>query len=394
MKLLNHRRILILRRHTYPQETHVLRNITTLLEAGFQVELICLKDKNQPFVEKSGNLNIYRIPLKHKRHSLWYILWEYIIFFFVSLLLITIRFICFRPKYVEIDTMPDFIVFTAVLPKILGAQIVLYMFELMPEQYCQKYGMPFSHPTVRLIRLQEKLSTAFADLIVVYHELLVDSLANRGVFTANMRVIYNVPLEARYMGDTTAEPREPKKLYFIHHGLVTKHYGLQYLLQALKIVEDRLSENIGIELDIVGKGEYVSELKHLSEELGFRCIQVVFWGYVSDVKLVSLIKRADAGVLPLLIENLSPNKLFDLAYFGKPVICSRIRAIVYHFPERAILYFAKGDVADLAEKILYFINHRDILTKQLSRNITTVYKKISWKKHKRRYLSIYEGGRL
>ena len=36
--------------------------------------------------------------------------------------------------------MPDFLIFTAVIPKLLGAKVVLDMHDLMPEVYMAKYG--------------------------------------------------------------------------------------------------------------------------------------------------------------------------------------------------------------------------------------------------------------
>jgi glycosyltransferase involved in cell wall biosynthesis len=389
MMKLNPKRILVVRRDAYPQETHVLRNVTTLLEAGFEVELICLKEPDQPYTEHNDHLRIYRVPLEHRRGNLWRTFAEYWIFFFVLACLVPLRFLVSKPKSIEIDTMPNFLVFSALLPRLLGARVVLYMFELIPETYCEKLKVGMAHPIVRMIRLEERLSAMFANRIVVYHELMAEALGKRGIDVRKMHVVYNVPLEDRYSVGVSAEPRETGKVYFIHHGLVAQHYGLQYLLQALKILEDQLKPCPPIQLDIVGKGEYIPQLEALAERLKFHTVQVVFWGYVPDEKLVALLRRADAGILPLLSNILSPNKLFDLAYFGKPVLCSRVDAITYHFPEDAILYFAKGDTADIAAKLQAFIIKKDELSKSLSANIAKIYEKISWRYQKTLYLSIY-----
>jgi glycosyltransferase involved in cell wall biosynthesis len=393
MLKLDPKRILVVRRDAYPRETHVLRNVTTLVEAGFEVELICLKEPGQPFVEHDKQLRIYRVPLRHIRGNLWRTFAEYWVFFFVLAFLVPLRFIIFRPKYVEVDTMPNFLVFSALVPRLLGARVMLYMFELIPETFCEKLKAGMGHPVVRMIRLEEKLSALFAHRIIVYHELMAETLGKRGIDTGKMSVVYNVPLENRYSMDVPPEPREAGKVYFIHHGLVAEHYGLQYLLEALKTLEDRLKPCPPIQLDIVGSGEYIPKLKTLAERSKFNTVQVVFWGYVSDDKLVALLKRADAGVLPLLSNILSPNKLFDMAYFKKPVLCSRVDAIAYHFPEETILYFNTGDVADIVAKLQTFILGRDDLSRRLSANIARVYEKISWRFQKTLYLSIYSNER-
>jgi glycosyltransferase involved in cell wall biosynthesis len=390
---LDPKRILIVRRDAYPRETHVLRNVTALLEDGFEVELVCLKEPGQPYVERAGLLRIYRVPLEHRRGNLWRTFAEYWLFFAVLAFLVPIRFLASKPRFVEIDTMPNFLVFSALLPRALGATVVLYMFELIPETYCEKLKVGMHHPIVRAIVLEERLSAMFASRIIVYHELMADALATRGIDPRKMHVVYNVPLEDRYSLEVAAEPKEPGKVYFIHHGLVAEHYGLQYLLQALKIVEDRLRPCPPIQLDIVGKGEYISALKALTERLKFHTVEVVFWGFVPDEKLVALLKRADAGVLPLVSDILSPNKLFDLAYFAKPVLCSRVDAITYHFPDDAILYFAKGDADDIAEKLETFILKKDDLSRRLSARIAKIYETMSWRSQKARYLSMYASER-
>jgi glycosyltransferase involved in cell wall biosynthesis len=389
MMKLNPKRILVVRRDAYPKETHVLRNVTTLLEAGFEVELICLKEPDQPYLEHTNHLRIFRVPLEHRRGNLLRTFAEYWIFFFVLAFLVPLRFLVSRPKSVEIDTMPNFLVFSALLPRLLGARVVLYMFELIPETYCEKLKVGMAHPIVRMIRLEERLSAMFASRIIVYHELMSEALGKRGIDVRKMHVVYNVPLEDRYSMEVSPEPREAGKVYLIHHGLVAEHYGLQYLLEALRTVEDELKPCPPIQLDIVGKGEYIPQLEALAERLKFHTVQVVFWGYVPDEKLVALLRRADAGILPLLSNILSPNKLFDLAYFRKPVLCSRVDAITYHFPEDAIFYFAKGDTADIAAKLQAFILRKDELSKSLSANIARVYEKISWRSQKTPYLSIY-----
>ena len=390
---LNPKNILMVRRAAYPQEKHVLRNVTTLLEAGYRVELICLKEPSQPFQEHSDDLWIYRVPLEHHRGNLWNTFLEYWIFFLILIFLVPVRFLISKPRFIEIDTMPNFLVFSTLLPRLLGARVVLYMFELMPETYCEKLKVGMTHPIVRIMILEEKLSTIFANRIVVYHELMARSLSIRGIDEKKMNIVYNVPLEDRYAAEISAEPKEAGKVYFIHHGLVAEHYGLQYLLRAFKIVEDHLQPCPPIQFDIVGKGEFIPELRALVERLRFNLVHIFFWGYVPDEKLVALLKRADAEVLPLLSNILSPNKLFDLAYFGKPVLCSRVDAITYHFPEESILYFSKGDSTDIAAKLENFILNKDDLSKKLSANIKKIYEQISWRSQKLLYLSIYANDR-
>ena len=66
-----------------------------------------------------------------------------------------------RARYdvVHVNTMPDFMILSALWPRLRGARVILDMHDVMPELYMSKFGLPASHPKIRLIKAQEVFST-------------------------------------------------------------------------------------------------------------------------------------------------------------------------------------------------------------------------------------------
>ena len=54
--------------------------------------------------------------------------------------------------------MPDIIVLVALLPRLLGARVVLYMFEATPEMYVDRFELKRGGWGEKLLRWQERVS--------------------------------------------------------------------------------------------------------------------------------------------------------------------------------------------------------------------------------------------
>jgi len=61
----------------YPADPRPRRAVDALLEAGMQVDLVCLREPNQSAHEQIGGLNIWRVPIEHRRGGKLSYLLEY-----------------------------------------------------------------------------------------------------------------------------------------------------------------------------------------------------------------------------------------------------------------------------------------------------------------------------
>ena len=81
-------------------------------------------------------------------------------------------FLFFRKRYdiIQVHTMPDFLVFAALVPKLFGAKVILDVHDLMPELYMCKFRAGPRHFIIRLITWVERRSIGFAHQAIAVHD--------------------------------------------------------------------------------------------------------------------------------------------------------------------------------------------------------------------------------
>jgi len=380
-------RVCVIRHDYYPRENHVRRDAEALRDAGYQVDIICSKLKNEEKFELVNGINVYRIPVSHGRGGILRYIVEYSFFFLLSSLKLNLLYLKKKYDVIEVDTMPDFLVFVALIPKLLGSKVILYLFEDMPELMASKFSLGRHNFAIKLFALVEKLSANYADHVIVCHELCYQKLVGKRKVKTPITVILNVPDEGVFgLSARNANRTHPNDGSFtiIHHGTITENYGIQAIIEAVSLLRNQ----IPIRFKIFGKGEYRRTLEDLAKTLRVKK-EVNFMGYVSQEKLLEEIEKADAGVLALLNEYQSPNKLFELVALGKPVIASSLQTIRQHFNGDSLKYFRVGDAKNLARCILELYRNPSQRA-SLVVNASNVYEKYRWSKMKKRYLKVYD----
>jgi len=88
--------------------------------------------------------------------------------------------------------MPDFLVFSALLPRLMGAKVVLDMHELMPEFFAARFKLTGGSLLVYCVILVERISVWFADRIIMVSPLQASILKQRGISKAYV-IVPNVP---------------------------------------------------------------------------------------------------------------------------------------------------------------------------------------------------------
>jgi len=167
---MKNKRILIIRRAYYPAELHVKRNAETLFKNGFEVDLLCLQKPGERKFEIINGINVHRLRIRSTRSSLTNYIIEYSIFFLFISIKLNLLFLRHRYSVIEIDSMPNFLVFAAFIPKIFGINVILYAFESMPELWQQRKNIGNTNIISRVLNFEEKISNCFADKIICCHD--------------------------------------------------------------------------------------------------------------------------------------------------------------------------------------------------------------------------------
>src|SRR2546422_2812647 len=158
-------RICLIRQGVVPLDARVTREVGALIAAGDEADLICQRWADQPRRERLGRLTAYRLPISRKRGGALRSLAEYAAFLAAAALVAGALHLRRRYDVVQVNSMPDCLVFAAIVPRLLGARVVLDLHECMPEFFATKFKIGMGNQLVRLLISLERASTGFAHSI-------------------------------------------------------------------------------------------------------------------------------------------------------------------------------------------------------------------------------------
>src|SRR5262249_36762521 len=146
----------------YPNDPRPRRALEAMVREGMLVDLICLRGEGSPAREVQGSVEVFRIPLKRRRGGMLAYLYQYAAFILISSLILTWRSLSRRYHLVHVHNMPDILVLSALVPKLLGAKVILDLHDPMPELMMTIFKFEKDSWSVRLLRGIEKWSIARA----------------------------------------------------------------------------------------------------------------------------------------------------------------------------------------------------------------------------------------
>src|SRR5215467_1096140 len=198
--------VLIVTQHSFAEENIVRRNVFELLDRGFEVDVICSAGTDgAPPTDRRPGLRIHRVPIRHRRRPLIRYPFEYAAFFFAALALVSRLALQRRYRAVQVDNLPDFLVFVTLVPRLRGARVVFNMFELTPEMVSDRFPAWPGPVLLWLARWIEAAATRWADQVIVVSEQCRRMVLERGVPEAKLAVVVN--MTTAVAGE--AEARQP-----------------------------------------------------------------------------------------------------------------------------------------------------------------------------------------
>jgi glycosyltransferase involved in cell wall biosynthesis len=365
----------------FPEEAHVRKNAEALTASGYDVDVICLRDTGEAARETVNGVRVHRLPLMHKRTSALRYLFEYAAFFLMASWLVTWLHLRQRYAIVEAYNVPDAIVFVALIPRLLGAKIVLYMFEATPEMYVDRFELKPGGLVETLLRFQERISVRFAHAAIVEGPYEREMRGRRGVDISKIEVVMNVP-ESHLFQPNGAMPGDQYEI--ITHGSLLKRYGIQTLIEAVPLLRREIPD---LKVWVVGDGEYRDELEAMARAAGIAGV-VEFTGWIKHEQVAAYIDRCAAGIVPMLYNQL-PNKLFEYVAMGKPCVVGDVPSIRRAFADHEVIYYDTGDAAQLAEGVLRIYRDPDSAA-QMAARAQDAFRKYTWDVMRDVYIGVHD----
>jgi len=337
------------------------RAAEALCEEGMLVERICSKLKNEdPTRSRVNGVEILRVPFRHRRGGKAWYLFHYTRFLAIFSTLLAWRSLRRRYDLVIVHNMPDFLVFSALVPRLLGAKVVLDLVDPMPELMQTIFGAQEGSWTVRLLKALEKSSISFAHAVTTACETFRKTFASRSCAAHKICVVMNSPDEKLF---SLRAPRiahsgaETRPFVVMYHGTLVERHGLGLAVEAVNRVRQALPN---VELRVYGEPTpYLEQVLNAAEADNQHWVR--YLGPKTIQEIVQAIDDCDLGVVPnlrnIFTQINTPTRIFEFLTRGKPVIAPSAPGVREYFAEDSLIFFELGDSADLARKIEYVFRH-------------------------------------
>lgn len=356
----------------YESDNRILRYATALAQRGDSVDVLALRrDGFAPFEVLDG-VNVYRIQGRRvNEHGRLSYLARILRFLLCSAYVLTRKHLAESYQLIHVHSVPDFLVFAALVPKLLGARVILDIHDILPEFYASKFRIGPDSIQFKLLVLLEKLSAGFADHVIIANDLWKERIVARSMPAGKCTALCNYP-DPRIFRPPCQKHRNGKFI-ILYPGSLNVHQGLDVALRSFARIADQIPDT---EFHIYGEGPERTALGVLAKDLGLDG-RVQFHGVLPIREIADVMASSDLAVVPKRASSSFGNeaastKIMEFMALGVPVIVSRTKIDSYYFDDSLVWFFESGNEDDLARSILQLRRDaglRDLLTTNAAKYI-------------------------
>jgi glycosyltransferase involved in cell wall biosynthesis len=327
----------------------VRREAEALSGAGFEVDVICMRGHGRPRRAVVNGVTVISLPTNRRTGSKARYAFDYGRFFILAAGVLAVRHIRQPYRVVQANSMPDFLVFAALVPKLLGSRVIAYMGEPTPELAETLFG---AGQLSRILAFIEQRALRFADHSFTVTEQHKKQYVKRGAAPGRITVLLNGADPGTILTAGSPASTEGKSEFIaVCHGTIEDRYGHDTIIEAAVLLRDEIPD---LRFVITGRGSMAVRITKAISDNDLQDV-VRFEGWVSRSLLADILHSADVGIVA---QKASPyshlvhtNKMIDYWIFGLPVIASRLRAVSETYDDHVIEYFEPGNAVELAAAI-------------------------------------------
>jgi glycosyltransferase involved in cell wall biosynthesis len=390
---LHGRRAAVLLFSHYPADPRPRRAAEALAARGVDIDLICLRDGSEPAHQTYGRISVTRVPLKRHRGGRVGYVGQYAAFLSLSFFYLASRSLRRRYDLVHVHNMPDVLIFSAMVPKLLGAKVILDLHDPMPELMQTIFNLPESSFSVVILKRLEQWSIRCADLVLTVNQACKNIYSSRSCQPHKIKVVINSPDDGIFrlrrggICDVNGENGNGSKPFVIlYHGSLVRRNGFDLAVESLEKVR---KTNPSVRLTVCGKQtEFFAKVMESARERGLDG-SIDYLGARNVHEIVEAIENCDLGIIPnhrnIFTEINTPTRIFEYLALAKPVIAPKTRGIQDYFGDNDLIFFEPGDADDLARKIEFAFSHRVEVAETVKRG-QEVYLSHTWSRERRAFL--------
>lgn len=361
----------------YETDNRVMRYAEALAARGDQVDVLSLQHVGHEPVEKINGVTVRRIQKRalNEKGKFSY-LTRMLAFFSRSSWFLTKKTFTGPYDLIHVHSVPDFEVFSALIPKLCGTKVILDVHDIVPEFYAAKFGVEKESIILRLLKLIERWSSAFSDHVIISNHLWEKLITARSVRAEKCSTCLNYP-DSKIFRPGMRTRNGDGRFIMVYPGTINWHQGLDVAVKAFDIIKDQAPE---AEFHIYGDGNARTQLAQLIEERSLQN-RIKLMGLVPIRQMASIMANADLGIVPKRNDPFGGSafstKIFEFMALGVPIIAANTVIDTFYFNDSLVKFFQAGDEHSLAHAMLTMMNQPS-LRKELAENASTYIAHQAW----------------
>lgn len=373
----------------YELDNRVLRYASTLARRGDQVDVFALRREGKPVEEDIDGVHVHRLQgrLLNEKHRLSYA-WRICQFLLRATAQVT-RY-DFKNHYdlLHVHSVPDFMVFSALAPKLRKTPVILDIHDILPELYASKFAAGKRTALFRALVEIERASCRFASHVIIANDIWRERLISRGLSPNKCTVVLNSPDRTIFTRTGNSHPPNPKFL-MLYPGTLNQHQGLDIAIRAFARISRKAPQ---AEFRIYGDGPSKDELVSLVRQLGVES-QVLMLPLSPIQEIARVMETACLGIVPKRKDNFGneafSTKILEFMAMGVPVIVSDTMIDKFYFNTSIVKFFRSGDEDDLARCMLEMIENPKLRQQQVA-NASRFVETVDWNAKQHEYLDLVD----
>jgi glycosyltransferase involved in cell wall biosynthesis len=367
--------------NTFTNDNRVIREADALVDAGWQVTVVCPKYPGDPFYKRiSDPLRVYFYPKPNAVSAAGHLFEHAVTLLFGALLVFWVQLRHGFQVFQACNPM-DTLWILAAPYKLFGKKFIYDQHDLCPELYLSREESGRESLFFKALSFLERMSYRTADAVISTNESYKAIAIDRG--GRDLQAVFVVRNGPNLSKFKPVEPRTDLKKdgeFLVGYlGNINLQDGVDRLLIAAKqLVLERGRKDIRFVL--VGGGAYQPELVKLSGEMGLSAC-VTFTGRVSDDEMLRTLCACDICVQPdpyNPLNNLSTmNKVMEYMAINKPVVAFDLKETRFSCGDAA-LYADPHDTDDLGRKILELTDDAELRGKMAAMGRKRVETVLAW----------------
>ena len=375
-----------------PLDRRVWMEATTLVEAGYQVSVICPKGKYSAFYEVMQNVRIYRYPLPSLESVLGHFL-EYAIALPITFFLTFVVFFKDGFDVIQSANPPDFFFIIGGFFKMFGKKFIFDHHDLMPE-ICDSRWNGWKHKVAYLPSVwAEKQTFKTADWVIATNESYRQIAIRRGgVNPEKVVVVRSGPEIDKFKPVPVNDSWRKGKEYLVGYlGVMGPNDGMEYLLETINFIVHSLNRT-DIHFILIGSGDLQPKLKKICTRFGLDEF-VEFTGRLPDQQVKEILSTADLAVAPDPRDPLNDvstmNKIIEYMALEKALVCFDLREAKVSAGDAAV-YAKPNDAQDFALKVIELLEQPEKRKVMASYGRKRFLDSLAWDHQKKHLLRLYQ----